>query len=136
MPCANNEPTRRCELCGRRVPARLITQHHLTPRQRGGKPEHCVPLCHPCHKQIHALFDNKELAARFSDLALLRRAPELQKFIRWIRKQPPTSNVTTRMSNAHPEARRRQGRNGARSRDACVASSAKPATGDAGVAAT
>lgn len=85
-----------CSLCGRPVPVAMITLHHLTPKERGGKPEHRVPMCRPCHKQIHALFDNRELEASYSDLATLRRAPELQKFVRWIRKQPPTANVTTR----------------------------------------
>ena len=84
-----------CSLCGRRVPIAMITQHHLTPKERGGKPEHKVPMCRPCHKQIHALFENRELERKYSDLHSLRRAPELQKFVRWIRKQAPTVNVTT-----------------------------------------
>ena len=96
-----------CSLCGRRVPQAMVTLHHLTPRERGGKAEHRVPMCQPCHKQIHALFENKELERRYSDLATLRRAPELQKFVKWIRKQPPTANITTRTSNAHPDRRRR-----------------------------
>ena len=90
-----------CTLCGRRVPQHMITQHHLTPRERGGKPEDRVPMCRPCHKQVHALFENKTLERELSDLHALRRAPELQKFVRWIRKQPSTANVTTRVSNGH-----------------------------------
>ena len=90
-----------CSLCGRRVPISMITLHHLTPKERGGKPEHRVPMCRPCHKQIHALFDNRELEQRYSQLRALRSAPDLQKFVRWIRKQPPTTNVATR------DARRR-----------------------------
>jgi 5-methylcytosine-specific restriction enzyme A len=95
-----------CSLCGRRVPAYMITQHHLVPRERGGKPEHRIPLCRPCHKQVHALFENKHLERQYSDLAQFRRAPELQKFVRWICKQPATVNVTTRMANTHPKRRR------------------------------
>lgn len=100
--------THTCALCGRRVPAGMITLHHLTPKERGGKPEHRVPLCRPCHKQVHALFANKELERAYSEISALRRAPELQKFVKWIRKQPPTVNITTRMSNAHPQRGRRK----------------------------
>jgi hypothetical protein len=90
----------RCELCGRGVPKHLITQHHLTPKERGGKPEHRVAFCKPCHKQVHALFDNKHLEKQLADVKALRATPELQKFIRWIRKQPPTVNVQTRTAKA------------------------------------
>ena len=51
-----------CELCLRKVPPQLITQHHLMPKQKGGKAEHKTPLCKPCHKQVHAIFTNRELA--------------------------------------------------------------------------
>ena len=95
-----------CSLCGRRVPDHMITQHHLVPRERGGKPEHRVPLCRPCHKQVHALFENRHLEREYSDLTQLRRAPELQKFVRWIRRQPATTNVTTHIANSHPRRRK------------------------------
>lgn len=95
-----NESYERCELCGREVPRHLITQHHLTPKERGGKPEHRVPFCKPCHKQVHALFDNKQLEKQLADVKSLHKTPELQKFIRWIRKQPATANVTTRTSKS------------------------------------
>ena len=85
-----------CSLCGRRVPAAMITQHHLIPRERGGKPDDRVPMCRPCHKQIHVLFANRELASFYGELSALRRAPELQSFVRWIRKQASTANVVTR----------------------------------------
>ena len=103
-----DEDLQSCSLCGRRVPSAMITLHHLTPKERGGKPEHRVPMCRPCHKQVHALFENKMLERQYNDLATLRRTPELQKFVRWIRKQPSTSSVTTRMSNSHPRRGQRR----------------------------
>jgi hypothetical protein len=91
----------RCDLCQRRVPPRLITLHHLKPKSRGGTAEHRVPLCKPCHKQVHATFDNKTLDRELSQLEHLRQHPLLQPFLKWIRKQPPESLVQTRMSSAH-----------------------------------
>ena len=98
-----------CSLCERMVERGMITLHHLTPRQKGGRPEHRVPLCKPCHKQLHATWSNAELAKLYADLDLLRRAPQLQPFLRWIRKQKADRNFRTIMSNAHPHAGR-QGR--------------------------
>lgn len=84
-----------CQLCQRAVPAHLITQHHLTPKQRGGKAEHRTPLCKPCHKQVHAVFSNKQLERELASLDALRAAPEMQAFLTWIRKQKPDRNFRT-----------------------------------------
>jgi len=98
----------RCELCNRLVPARLITLHHLTPKQKGGKPHHRTPLCKPCHKQIHATFGNTDLARVYDSIESLRRAPLLQPFLRWIRKQAPDRNFRTVRSKEHPRHGKRR----------------------------
>lgn len=64
-------------------------------------------MCRPCHKQVQARFENKSLEREYNDLNKLRRAPEIQKFARWIRKQPATAGVTTRMANSHPKRGRK-----------------------------
>ena len=92
----------KCELCLRRVPSRLITQHHLVPKQKGGKADHRTPLCKPCHKQIHATFGNTDLARVYATIESLREAPLLQPFLRWIRKQSPDRNFRTVRSREHP----------------------------------
>lgn len=91
-----------CALCERCVPRRLITLHHLKPKSRGGKAEHRVPLCRPCHKQIHATFDNRTLERSLADLSSLRAHPLLETFLRWIVKQAPDRNFKTAVSAAHP----------------------------------
>ena len=100
----------RCELCGRDVPSSMITLHHLTPREKGGKAEHRTPLCKPCHKQLHAMFGNRELAREYSTLAVLREAESLQPFLKWIRKQKPDRNFRTITSSSHPHAGRKRHR--------------------------
>lgn len=99
-----------CHLCGRTVPRQLITQHHLTPRQKGGAVMEKAPLCKPCHKQVHATFSNAQLARELADLALLRSAPQLQPFLRWIRKQKPDRNFRTITSNDRPLSKRERKR--------------------------
>jgi hypothetical protein len=104
------EPFEECSLCDRAVPAVLITQHHLTPRQKGGRHDQRVPLCKPCHKQIHATFSNAQLARELADLRLLRACPQLQPFLRWIRRQKPDRNFRTMMSNDRPLSKRERNR--------------------------
>ena len=53
-----------CKLCQRNCPK--LTEHHLVPRQQTKRkkqePGPTTDICAPCHKQIHVLFTNKELA--------------------------------------------------------------------------
>ena len=57
-----------CQLCDRKVDK--LTKHHLLPREEGGNEEHISYICSDCHRQIHALYTNKELAIRL-DLSLI-----------------------------------------------------------------
>src|SRR6187549_81260 len=91
-----------CQLCERDVPRHLITQHHLKPRQKGGKSEHRTPLCKPCHKQVHATFGNTDLARVYDSVESLRDAPLMKPFLTWIRRQSPDRNFHTERSRAHP----------------------------------
>lgn len=75
-----------CALCEREV--RSVSRHHLVPRQAGGKHGETVPLCQPCHTTIHYTFTNKELAKEYNTIPKLRQAPELNKYLNWIRKRP------------------------------------------------
>ena len=97
-----------CPLCERRVPPWQVTLHHLTPKERGGKAEDRTPLCRPCHKQLHATFSNKDLERHYPTVQSLREAPELQPFLKWIRKQKPGRNFRTIRSNDHPRHHRRR----------------------------
>ncbi|MCY8920358.1 HNH endonuclease [Bacillus atrophaeus] len=92
-----------CELCGRQNV--LLTEHHLTPKEEGGTFLLTAMLCIPCHKQIHALYTNQELAARLSGIEELRRDPQLAKFVKWIRKQPASKLIKTRKANERKKKR-------------------------------
>ena len=97
-----------CQLCERLVPERLITLHHLLPKQKGGTADHRVPLCKPCHKQIHATFANHQLAKDYASIEALRAAPELAGFLAWIRKQRADRNFTVAVSHQHPGSKRQR----------------------------
>ena len=79
-----------CGLCGRAFERGGLTRHHCLPRERGGTSDDIELLCGQCHGMVHATYTNRTLEALYPTLADLRRAPELEKYIRWVRKQAPT----------------------------------------------
>lgn len=95
-----------CELCQRDCPK--LTLHHLIPRQQTkrkkktkNKYNHTdlgptLDICSPCHKQVHTLFTNKELANDLHSADLLKSHPAMAKFLKWIAKQDPYKRVRTR----------------------------------------
>ena len=94
-----------CAMCDREVTE--TTRHHLIPRTRHGSKRtrktftreavrETVELCRACHKQIHALFTEKELAREYYGLDRLRAHPDMEKFLAWIRKQPAGRRSKTR----------------------------------------
>lgn len=91
---------KKCELCGRAVD--VVTLHHLYPRSQGRRRKMKATelptawLCAACHKQLHVLFTNQELARSFSSLSQLRAEPRVQKFVEWIARQDPNKRVKAR----------------------------------------
>ncbi|UOY92085.1 HNH endonuclease [Ectobacillus sp. JY-23] len=86
-----------CELCKR--DDLELTVHHLTPKELGGTFEPTADLCIACHKQIHALYTNEELAARLHTIEALQADEKISSFLKWIRKQPSSKLVKTKKSN-------------------------------------
>lgn len=88
----------RCELCGRATG--MLTVHHLVPRSqvaRKNRPQ--IPttkICAACHRQLHVLFSNRDLQTRYASIEELRAAPEMQAFLKWIRKQDPNKRIKVR----------------------------------------
>ena len=79
-----------CSLCERTFERRRLTRHHCLPRSRGGSVEDIALLCRMCHGMVHATYTNRTLEALYPTIAKLREAPELEKFLRWVKKQPAT----------------------------------------------
>lgn len=72
-----------CPLCER--PNEDPTDHHLVPKSRGGRVTETI--CRDCHKAIHAVFTNQELATTYNTVDSLMAHEELAKMIRFIGKQ-------------------------------------------------
>lgn len=87
-----------CVLCQRPLGTR-VEWHHLVPKSQGGR---VTAPVHPiCHRTIHALFTNADLARTLADPAMLRAEPAMARFLAWIADKPadfhaPTSGVGSR----------------------------------------
>ncbi|MGG3801888.1 HNH endonuclease [Metabacillus fastidiosus] len=92
-----------CELCEREPVETTI--HHLLPKEMGGTFGPTANLCIPCHKQIHALYTNKEIAIRLTTIQELKEDEQLSRFLKWIRKQPPTKLMKIKKSNERKRKR-------------------------------
>ena len=77
-----------------------ITEHQLVPKQVGGAKLPVALLCQDCHKQIHALYTNKELAMRLNTLQALEKDERVARYLRYIKKQHTTKNITIKKSRA------------------------------------
>lgn len=86
-----------CELC-RREGITKVTEHHLRPREQGGKYGATAWLCEDCHKQIHALYTNKELAALFYTIERLEKDEKIVRYLKYIRKQSPSKKINIKTS--------------------------------------
>lgn len=83
-----------CPLCRHGYARRELTKHHLVPKSRGGK--ETVLLCRPCHRQLHAIYTEKELERRFPTVDALLAAEELQPYFAWVRRRKPTKHVAVK----------------------------------------
>lgn len=84
-----------CQLCDRVVPR--LTEHHLVPRQHTKRkkldPGETIDICPACHRQIHTLFDNRQLAQELNTIDALKFHPDVAKFLAWVRKQDPDRKI-------------------------------------------
>lgn len=79
----------RCRICGREMIAGCgLDRHHWVPRSAGGTEWAWVHLI--CHRMVHQVFSDAELAALGDNLAALHAHPDMARFIAWVRKKPTT----------------------------------------------
>ena len=86
-----------CPLCERETTGRL-SRHHLVPRSKGGKKT--VPICHHCHRTIHAFYDNRRLRDELNTVESLQAEPTFAAHLEWLRKRPAEQKLRTRTRRA------------------------------------
>lgn len=83
----NAEDLGPCPLCGRpMIPGPSTDRHHWIPRAEGGGGWSYMHRI--CHKKLHSLFTERELAREYFDAEKLHAHPDIAAFVKWVRKQP------------------------------------------------
>jgi len=71
--------------------------HHLIPKQHTRRknldPGPTIDICPACHRQIHAMFSNQQLAQELNSLEKLRQHPDMTRFLTWVKKQTVNQRV-------------------------------------------
>lgn len=98
-PASAPTPPLRCILCGRPVPEAQLDWHHLVPRLKGGRDT--APMHRICHRQIHALFSETQLARHYATAEALLGHPDVRAFVDWVSGKP---------DDFHEAVRRQRGR--------------------------
>jgi hypothetical protein len=93
-----------CPLCDRPVPAGPAGDvHHWVPRSQGGRTtaENTARLHRICHRKLHAVLTERELARIGPQPGVLRAHPQIATFVAWVQRRPGDFVDTT------PRPRRR-----------------------------
>ena len=71
-----------------------VDRHHFLPRTEGGRA--VAPVHRICHRKLHTLWTERELARLYSTPEAIREHLEIQRFVRWLRGKPPEFWAPTR----------------------------------------
>ena len=87
----------KCVLCGREAPS--MTDHHLVPKSQGRRQGvklgeiPTVKMCAACQGFLSKTFSNSQLANELNTVEAILGREEVQKFVKWVQKQPLTKGV-------------------------------------------
>lgn len=63
-----------------------VDRHHWVPKSEGGRATDFTHVV--CHRMIHRVFDERELATTYADPEAVRAHPEIERFVKWVRRKP------------------------------------------------
>ena len=94
-----------CPICGRPMRAGpSVDRHHFVPRSEGGRES---PWIHRiCHRKLHSLFTERELAKEYATPGAVRVHPDMQPFLCWVACKHP--EFYSRTATAHRKAGQRR----------------------------
>jgi hypothetical protein len=88
-----------CPICGRPMRAGpSVDRHHFVPKSEGGREARWVHRI--CHRKLHSLFTERELARAYATPDAIRAHPEMARFVHWLRGKHPEFWVRTATARA------------------------------------
>ena len=96
-----------CRICG--FDYVELTKHHLIPktchkkmkskkRFKSMELNRTVDICTNCHRQIHALIKESELATVYNTIERIVNYPQMAKYVSWIKRRGNTRRIKTKRS--------------------------------------
>ena len=77
-----------CPICDREMwEGKFVDKHHFYPKCMGGKDTEWLHKI--CHRKIHSVFTEKELALVYNNPNVIINHVEFVKFRKWISKKSP-----------------------------------------------
>ena len=77
-----------CPICDREMwEGSSVDKHHFYPKCKGGKETELIHKI--CHRKIHSIFTEKELAKTYNNAEMVKQHPDIVKFIKWVAKKEP-----------------------------------------------
>lgn len=77
-----------CPICGREMwEGDSVNKHHFYPKCKGGKETEFLHRI--CHRKIHSVFTESQLAKKYNNAEIVREHPEMERFINWVSKREP-----------------------------------------------
>ena len=96
-----------CPICERdMVAGDSVNEHHLIPKTFKGK--ETITIHKVCHSKIHSVFTERELLQHYHTVERLREHPEMEKFVKWIRKKEPEFRARNRSTREKRGKKRRR----------------------------
>ena len=75
-----------CAVCESKIPHRQRDAHLLIRKSKGERKNEYLHRI--CHRQIHALFTETELARQFNSVDALLAHPDILLFVAWVKTKP------------------------------------------------
>lgn len=87
-----------CPICNRpMIKGPSVDEHHFIPKCKKGKEKHS--LHKTCHRFIHALFTEKELANTYNTPEQILSVEEVKNYVKWLSKKDPEFIDQIKISN-------------------------------------
>jgi uncharacterized protein with PIN domain len=94
-----------CPICNRFLTKTSQELHHLIPKTFKGK--ETISIHRICHKQIHALWTERELHHHYNTIERIVSDEKMQRFIVWVQNKPLDFNLPTKDSTERKSKRRK-----------------------------
>lgn len=100
---------KKCEVCDRPLIPEYCDEHHLIPKTFKGKrnDDNMVLLHKICHQKIHSVFSERELVSYYHTMDRIMENEDMQKFGKWVGKQPIEFSDVSKDTKRRKSKRRR-----------------------------